>query len=95
MMNTEQLYLLKLSEECLEVAKVCSKAIQFGLDNTNPKERKTNAVLLNEELNDIQASVEMLQDRGFTYKVDRKAIQRKKAKVINYREYSRELGKVG
>ena len=48
-MNIEQHAFLKLGEECTEVAMLCSKIIQFGIDSEY--EGKTNRARLIAELN--------------------------------------------
>ena len=94
MMSKQQLLLLKLMEECNEVSKVCSKAIQFGLGDIAPDKIYTNAEKLNQELNDIQASIDMLNIVGFSFKEDKESQQSKKLKVIRYSKYSQSLGLV-
>ena len=52
--------LILLIEECSEVIKVCTKALRFGIDDTNPTHRKTNRILLEEELGDVNAIIGIL-----------------------------------
>lgn len=92
-MNRLQLLLLKLNEECTEIAKVCSKAMQFGLLSIDPNTQKTNKELLHEELNDLNGVVKLLNDNyGFGYEPNECAMTNKAAKIERYREYSIELG---
>lgn len=52
--------LLKLSEECAEVAQMAAKCSQFGFDSVRPGENISNRERLREELADINAIVSML-----------------------------------
>lgn len=93
-MNNEQYLLLKLDEECKEIGMVASKAMQFGLDsNDNGKLELTNKEHLFKEINDMLATIEMLNEEcnlGFTpCKV---AITEKKEKIKKYRDITRKLG---
>lgn len=92
-MNNEQHAFLKLSEECNEVAMICSKIMQFGLDSEY--EGKTNRQRLTEELNDIMGC--LLNLRGneyFDFVEDREAIWKKYNKMDKYRKISERLGTV-
>jgi len=51
-----------LQEECAEVIQAVSKISRFGLDNLKPGKPKTNREHLEEELGDLQAMVEILQE---------------------------------
>lgn len=51
-----------LQEECAEVIQAVSKISRFGLDNLKPGKAKTNREHLEEELGDLQAMVEILQE---------------------------------
>jgi NTP pyrophosphatase (non-canonical NTP hydrolase) len=51
-----------LQEECAEVIQAVSKISRFGLDNFKPGKPKTNREHLEEELGDLQAMVEILQE---------------------------------
>lgn len=97
-MNYEQFLLLKLAEECVEVAQRCSKQMQFGKDEIQPGQNKSNCRRLLDELNDLIAVVDLLLEAGEipTNSVPQleKAIAEKKRKIEKYLEYSKELGKV-
>ena len=94
-MNRIQLLLLKLCEECNEVAQMASKSSQFGLDEVCPKLGISNQARLHQELNDLNAIVEMLNDEaGLGYRLDRKEINAKKDKVNKYARYAQLLGNV-
>ena len=51
-----------LQEECAEVIQAVSKISRFGLDNLKPGKSKTNREHLEEELGDMMAMVEILQE---------------------------------
>jgi len=51
-----------LQEECAEVIQAISKISRFGLDNFKPGKPKTNREHLEEELGDLQAMVDILQE---------------------------------
>jgi hypothetical protein len=50
-----------LSEECAEVIQAISKCHRFGIDNLKPGKPKTNREHLEEELGDLYAMIEILQ----------------------------------
>ena len=97
-MTEEQYLLLVLEEECVEVAKVASKAIRFGINHTNPDNQKTNHTLLLEEYCDLLAAFQMLVDDGIVKRPDftetNQRVSQKKMKVRKMMEYSRSLGKL-
>ena len=51
-----------LQEECAEVIQAVSKISRFGLDNVKPGKPKTNREHLEEELGDLYAMIEILQE---------------------------------
>lgn len=71
-MNITEHLLTCLSEECQEVAKECSKALRFGLedqvtlDPTGPRgtQGPTNQEKLVDELNDLMGTIQKLVQRG-------------------------------
>lgn len=92
-MNITQLLLGKLAEECIEVAKEALKAQQFGFDEG--WDGKTNRERIHKELNDVNAIIDMLNDRGLDFhEVDEEAVRVKKEKVIKYLKLSRERGQL-
>lgn len=94
-MNNAQYLLDKLGEECNEVAQMCSKNKQFGIEEKQFEDGESNKERLHNELNDLLAAIEMLnEEEGFDFTPDRDKIERKKAKVRHYRQYSRSLGLV-
>jgi hypothetical protein len=94
-MNKLQHLLTKLAEEGSEIAQIALKTQQFGPSEVMPGQPLTNYQRCHQELNDLHAIVEMLNDyHDFGYQPDREAIENKKAKVLKYLAYSIELGMV-
>jgi NTP pyrophosphatase (non-canonical NTP hydrolase) len=60
--DTREIILI-LSEECAEVAKEVSKIMRFGPDQIKPGKDKTNIAVLEEELGDLLAMIELLVDK--------------------------------
>ena len=93
-MDRFQYLLTKLAEECTEVAQMALKCQQFGLEDVKPEQAVpyTNAERLHSELNDLMASIEMLNGKGLGYEVDEYAVCVKKKKVNKYIQMSADLG---
>ncbi len=94
-MNKQQWLLNQLAQECNEVAKACSKAILFGLDNGDPNKTLSNKEEIQNEFNDFIAVVELINESfGFKdeFSIDRKLVDQKKEKVKKFMSYSAELG---
>lgn len=90
-MNIEQHAFLKLGEECNEVAMLCSKIIQFGIDSEY--EGKTNRARLIGELNDIMGCLLNLRVHSdFDFVEDREEVWKKFEKMEKFRKMSEELG---
>jgi hypothetical protein len=87
-MNRTEHLLFIAAEECAEVAQRLSKVARFGMYEIQPGHMLNNRDRAMQELNDLWAVVEML---GLT-DVDRDAIDRKKAKVAAFLEYSEKCG---
>jgi len=51
-----------LQEECAEVIQAVSKISRFGIDNYKPGKPKTNREHLEEELGDMMAMIDILQE---------------------------------
>ena len=62
MNNREREVMNILSEECAEVIQAISKCHRFGLDNYKPSKPKTNREHLEEELGDLLAMIDILQE---------------------------------
>jgi NTP pyrophosphatase (non-canonical NTP hydrolase) len=60
--NREREVMNILSEECAEVIQAVSKCHRFGLDNYKPNKPKTNREHLEEELGDLLAMIDILQE---------------------------------
>jgi NTP pyrophosphatase (non-canonical NTP hydrolase) len=54
--------MLILQEECAEVTQAVSKCMRFGPDQMKPGKDKTNLNMLEEEIGDLFAMVELLVD---------------------------------
>lgn len=92
-MNHEQHAFLKLGEECNEVAMLCSKIMQFGLDSEY--EGKTNRQRLTDELNDIMGCLLNLRVKtDFDFVEDHEAVWAKYEKIEHFRNASVLLGLV-
>jgi NTP pyrophosphatase (non-canonical NTP hydrolase) len=62
-MNTKEKEVMDiLQEECAEVIQAVSKISRFGLDNFKPGKPLTNREHLEEELGDLYAMIEILQE---------------------------------
>ena len=94
-MNQLQHLLTKLAEECSEVAQIALKTSQFGPTEVMPGQPLNNFERCHQELDDLWAMVEMLNDQyGFSYCQSRERIESKKEKVRKYLGYSIHLGLV-
>ncbi len=93
-------YLLnQLREEMDEVGQICSKILRFGIDSVKPGEEATNRQKLVEELNDVQASIELLKEYledenrgGLPGLGDRPFVEKRIAKILHFAKVSRDLG---
>lgn len=96
MLNEAQFLLLKLSEECAEVAQRAAKQMQYGRDEIQKDQPLTNGQRLREELNDLLGVVDMLEDVGEVSRANRNerllASTAKYAKMEQYLQLSRDLG---
>lgn len=94
-MTRLQLLLAKLSEEGSEIAQIALKTQQFGLSEVCPGQPLSNAERTHQEIDDLMAAVEMLNEEyGFGYAPNRERIEAKKAKVNKFAAYSARLGLV-
>lgn len=92
-MNQLQHLLIKLAEEGAEVAQIALKTSQFGADEIMPGQPLNNFQRCHQELDDLFAMVEMLNDQyQFGYVQSRDRIEAKKVKVRKYLGYSIHLG---
>ena len=82
-----------LAEECSEVAQRASKIARFGLYEVQPGQGVTNRGRIMNELCDLLAVIEMLQECGvLDHFLDRIAIETKKEKVEKFLRYSESQG---
>lgn len=99
MMTRKQYLLLKLGEECAEVAQRCSKQVQFGRDEIQRGQEHTNEARLTGEIIDLCAVIQMLNQCG-EIKLPKDSempalFAKKRKKIEKYLKYSRSLGRVG
>ena len=87
-MNTTEHLLTILAEESAEVAQSATKALRFGFDEVEPGKSLNNRERIVQELNDVFAIAEML---GLCH-ADRTAIDRKKAKILEFMGYAEKCG---
>ena len=79
--------LLILQEECAESTQAISKCFRFGPDQIKPGKEKTNMQHLEEELGDLLAMIELLEDSDVG--VTREGLeQAKRAKFEKLRHWS-------
>ena len=95
-MNVSEHLLVLLGEECDEIAIQASKALRFGMGDHEPGKIATNETRILQELSDLMAVVEMLQERGVIRRYDegeqRGQIIAKKARIEHFMNYAREKG---
>lgn len=98
MLTRNQYLLVKLAEECNEVAQRALKQVQFGADEVQEGQSLTNEERLRLELTDLMAVRQLLVESGELRKNDPvTAVERflsKNAKVEKYLKYSQSLGQV-
>jgi NTP pyrophosphatase (non-canonical NTP hydrolase) len=70
--------MLILQEECAEVTQAISKCFRFGPDQMKPGKDRTNINMLEEEIGDLFAMVELLTDLNIGVTVE--GIQQAKMK---------------
>ena len=94
-MNTREYLLIKLAEECSEVAQACSKALLFGLDDVY-EGVETNLHKILREFKEAETVLSMLGTVVNTSKIllsdEFQAIDiEKRKKVIKWMDYSRKV----
>lgn len=92
-------YLLShLAQECCEIAIRCTKAQHFGLDEIQPEQSLTNRQRIQEELCDLYALVDEMQEseilNAFSRRDYQARISAKLRKAAAFRDYSRDLGRL-
>ena len=82
-----------LSEEASEVIQAVSKIIRFGEMSVSPYDNnQANIFLLIKEINDFMAVVELLQEHYGVPILCKDQIDKKKAKIVEYKIYSQNEG---
>jgi NTP pyrophosphatase (non-canonical NTP hydrolase) len=85
-MNKEREILSITQEECAEVIQAVSKCFRFGLDNVKPGKPKTNREHLEEEIGDLLAMIEILENESIISRTG--VIQAKIAKIDKLKQWS-------
>lgn len=99
-MKYNQFLLMKLMEECSEVAQRCSKLVQFGYDEVEKGQELTNHQRLQAEIYDLVSMIMMLNlnSHNNSCKFDLipppEEFAKKQDKVNKYLKYSQELGEL-
>lgn len=87
--------LLTLAEECAEVIQRITKAQRWGLHEVQPGQDLNNEQRIRYELNDVYAVVDLLYERqGVVLVRDNEQVIAKKAKVLHFMQYAREIGEL-
>lgn len=100
MTSIRQFYLLKLAEECSEIAQQAAKQMQFGRNAVSPSTGKVydNAKLLRGEVNDLLAVLDVLMDLGELPEISPEELlaakNKKRNRIMEYLQHSQELGLV-
>jgi hypothetical protein len=101
MMTIKQWLLLKVAEECTEVAHRALKTIQFGIDEIQPGQPYTNLYRLEAELLDLAVIVSLLNNRpgvlirGWEcFNLKLVPLDARVKKVEKYLQMSQDLGEV-
>lgn len=90
-LKRQQQLLIRLAEECSEVSQRVSKALLFGLFETQEGQPLDNSERLNQEIIDLEALIIMLRGEGYINPSSIEAIEAKKLKVEKYIKYSDEM----
>lgn len=94
-MNKCQYLLVKLAEECSEIAQMALKTSQFGMDEVMPGQPFNNAERLHMELDDLQGVLKMLnEEHSLGYIPSKEKMNAKVEKIRKYMKYSSEIGAV-
>ena len=93
-MNREQYLLMKVMEECSELAVRASKAARFGLNQEQPEQDAgDNRERIIGEFNDLVAVLQMLDLDPFKI-INSDFVERHKQKVERYMSISMNFGKM-
>jgi hypothetical protein len=91
-MNTQQYALICLGEEATEVAHAVSKVLRFTTNDSAVIGGPSNAETLLKEYNDLLALAEVVTDLGIPVVRNQDMINAKKRKLLDYMNYSEQLG---
>ncbi len=93
-MNRTEHLLTCLAEECTEVGKCVAKMLRFGPDDMEPGTTMSNRDRVVEEMRDLWAVLEILQDEGALPPVGMSSedVDRKRAKIERFMEIARGNG---
>lgn len=95
-MNREQMLLLKLAEECVEVAHRVHKAVKFGLSERQPGQDLDNSERIMEELLDLFAVLQLLEREGYLKDTTGdnlgEVLESRTERIEKYMQYSKNLG---
>jgi hypothetical protein len=100
MTSIKQYYLLKLIEECSEVAQQASKQMQFGPYSISPSTgaRYDNKKMLRFEVNDLLAVLDVLMELEELPEISPDELllakNKKRNRIVQYLQHSQELGLV-
>lgn len=99
MINREQALLVKLSEECAELSQRSTKALRFGMLETQPGQDRNNLARLLDEFLDVMTVMEMLiTDSPYESQAEKfcsneeNDFEHRSAKIDKYMKYSQALG---
>lgn len=83
--------LIKTQEECGEIVQIISKILLFGLDSWHPDDpTKSNAQLLQQELGDVLAMIDLIVASGIGTTHDGLSLA-KGSKFIKLARYHRDI----
>lgn len=93
-MNKQEHLLTILGEECNEIAQRVTKALRFGITETEPGQDLNNAERIIYEFNDLIAVMEILCEKNILpFEIYHRAvIDIKKQNVEKYLDYSKQVG---
>ncbi|MDA4129254.1 MAG: hypothetical protein OK457_00640 [Thaumarchaeota archaeon] len=98
-MTRDEHLLVKLMEECAEVAQRASKSLQFGSEEVQNGQFLNNKERLRTEVNDLLTVIKMLEEEGeFLESISpfrvKAAMALKRKKIQKYLDLSISLGRV-
>ncbi len=98
-MKHHEYLLTVVAEEAVEIAQRVSKALRFGMDEIQPNQALTNRERIIGELADLVGALELLDEAGVMSNplcddsaAFRSLVDKKKAKVLLFLEYSKLCG---